>query len=640
MSDPTKAVFVSYAREDTDSARRIAEALRSHGVEAWFDQSELRGGDTWDQNIRSQIRNCTLFLPVISRATQERGEGYFRREWKLGVERTHDLAEGVPFLVPIAVDDTAESGAAVPAEFMRVQWVRLPGALPTPEFVAQIKRLLAQPRKPASTGATHHSLSAAPRSAPAAPPVDEKSIAVLPFANMSADAENEYFSDGMTEEIINALVQVAELRVAARTSVFAFKGKADDLRTIAVKLNVRTVLEGSVRKAGNQIRITAQLINADDGYHIWSERFDRALDDIFAVQDEIARTIAAKLKVKLKLVGDGRQLLVKPPTDDLEAYQLYLQGRYFWGQRGGGLLKGLRCFEAALARDPNYALAYTGVADAYTLLGFYGYARPNDVMPKARAAAERALAIDPELAEAHSALGFILLSYDWNIPAAEHALRRAIKLKPTYVPARYWLASVVVGRNRPHDSVAIDEEAVRIEPLSLFANAHLGWMLLGAGRAEDAARRLEHLLELDPRLLIGHWLLGQAYVALGRTEEGLAKLRTAVELSGNLAWMVATFGCALAHVGRTDEARAVLADLERRAEKEYVRAFLFAMLHAYLGEEDRMLVWLEKARAERDLALPYTDMVSDSFLATFIPARFLNASKRAAFIERLGLIRA
>ena len=250
----SRAVFLSYARENTDAARRIADALRAFGVEVWFDQTELRGGEAWDAKIKKQIRECGLFLPLVSAQTQERVEGYFRREWLLAVERTRDMAHGVAFIVPIVIDETREADAAVPEEFLRVQSERLPGGFPSPEFVAQVKRLLAQPRKPAGPGAAHHAPTAAPPLAPPAPTAADKSIAVLPFANMSAEAENEYFSDGMTEEIINALVQVTGLHVAARTSVFALKGKGDDLRTIAGKLNVRTVLEGSVRKAGNRMR--------------------------------------------------------------------------------------------------------------------------------------------------------------------------------------------------------------------------------------------------------------------------------------------------------------------------------------------------------------------------------------------------
>ncbi len=658
MSEAPNAVFLSYASQDADAARRICETLRASGVGVWFDRAGgLEHGDEWDAKIRRQIRECVFFLPVVSAHTQARHEGYFRIEWDLAAERAQGFAHNVPFVLPIVIDDTSEAHALVPERFRKVQWTRLAGGVVSPDVQARFLKLWSERTRMAPSEPGRLDLEAGrPRPAPRAegvelpsesrhhglaarvapPAADDKSIAVLPFANMSADAENEYFSDGMTEEIINALVQVPELRVAARTSVFAFKGKADDLRTIAAKLNVRTVLEGSVRKAGNKIRITAQLINAADGFHLWSERFDRGLDDIFAVQDEIARMIVEKLKAKL--AGGDQQALVQAATEDLEAYQLYLQGRYYWAQRGAGLTKGLHCFEAALARDPDYALAHAGVADAYTLLGFYGFARPHDVMPKARAAAERALAIDPDLAEAHCALGFILLSYDRNIPAAQRALRRAIELKPGYVPARYWYASTFVPLSRYAEFVAIDEEAVRIEPFSLFANAHLGWMLLCAGRNEEAARRLRHVIDLEPRFLMGHWLLGLAYAALGRIEEGLAELRQAAELSGNMPWMVATTGCVLAQAGRKDEARVVLADLVRRSESEYVRALLFAMLHAFLGDEEAALVWLEKAREDGDLAIVYTPLDGRTFIGNGIPPPYLGAENRAAFVERLGII--
>jgi TolB-like protein/Flp pilus assembly protein TadD len=643
MSDPPKAVFLSYASQDSNAARQICEALRASGVEVWFDAAGgLEHGDEWDTKIRRQIKECTFFLPVISANTQSRLEGYFRIEWELAAERAMGFAPNVPFILPIVIDQTGESDALVPERFRRVQWTRLPGGVVPAEVQARFLKLwaeraegvVARPLQSAGGDDTVRKIRATPAGSPA-PTHDDKSIAVLPFANMSADADNEYFSDGMTEEIINALVQVPELRVAARTSVFAFKGKADDLRTIAAKLNVRTVLEGSVRKAGNKVRITAQLINAADGYHLWSERYDRSLDDIFAVQDEIARTIAEKMKAKL---GDGeRKPLVVAPTDDVEAYQLYLQGRFFWNQRGAGLLKGLKFFEAALARDPEYALALTGVADTYTLLAFYGIARPTDVMPKARAAAERALAIAPTLAEAHNALAFILLNYHWDVAGARTEFCRAIELKPTSVTARYWFASVAIAQGRFHEAVTIDEEAVRIEPLSLFANTHLGWMLLCAGRAEDAARRLAYVLEIEPRFLLAHWLLGLAYIALGRNTEGLTELKTSVELANKLPWMVASLGAALALVGRKDEARGVLTELTRRAGTEYVKPFHFAVLHACLGEEEAALTWLEQAVVERDFSLAYLAAETEHFVGNNIPGRFLDPARRAALVKRLGL---
>ncbi|MDP2138046.1 MAG: TIR domain-containing protein, partial [Candidatus Didemnitutus sp.] len=349
MSDPTKAVFLSYAHDDAGAARRIADALRNAGLVVWFDENELRGGDSWDQKIRTQIKQCALVLPVISANTQSRGEGYFRLEWKLAVERTHLMAEGIPFIAPVVIDDTRDAGAIVPAEFMRVQWMRLPGGLPTPNFVAQVERLLSAKDTPvlgqrgAESVSTKPSTAAvASRGAPmwiwplaavalavagyflwqgtrpttpnaAAPSASDlsaprsslpaissdKSIAVLAFADLSEARNSEYFSDGISEELLNVLAKVPGLRVAARTSAFFFKGKNLPIPEIAAKLNVAYIVEGSVQRAGDRVKITAQLIKAADGYHVWSEAFTRDAKDVFAVQEEIAGRIAKELSLKL-----------------------------------------------------------------------------------------------------------------------------------------------------------------------------------------------------------------------------------------------------------------------------------------------------------------------------------------------------
>jgi tetratricopeptide (TPR) repeat protein len=301
------------------------------------------------------------------------------------------------------------------------------------------------------------------------------------------------------------------------------------------------------------------------------------------------------------------------------------------------LLKGLKCFEGALARDPNYALAHTGVADVYSLLSYYGYARPHDVMPKARAAAERALALDPKLAEAHCARGVILLFYGWDLPGAKRAFERSIALRPTHVPARYHLAGCLMAMRRYPESVIADEEAVRIEPLSLFANGHLGWMLACAGRTEEAALRLEHTIDLDSRFFLAHWLLGYTYVIQGRVEEGLAELRLGVTMSANLPWMVATLGCALAWLGRKDEAREILAELKRRSGTEYVRAYLFAQIHGYLGDEEESFHWLNLAIDERDGVIPMMDMLPETAFSGAVPN--LNPARRAAFATKLAITR-
>jgi serine/threonine-protein kinase len=472
-----------------------------------------------------------------------------------------------------------------------------------PSVPGTINRAVAKllERDPANRFRTGAELIDVMRSKSMLPDSTEKSIAVLPFANMSADAENEYFSDGITEEIINALVQVPGLRVAARTSVFAFKGKSEDLRSVAEKLGVQSLLEGSVRKAGNRIRITAQLINAADGLHIWSERFDRELDDIFEIQDDIARTIASRLKTQL----EPKTALVKPPTTDLQAYDLYLRGRHFWEQRGPGLVKALQCFEGALARDPNYALAHAGVADVYNLLAFYGAMPPREAIPKARAAANRALEIDPDLAEAHTALGFTVQVYDWDAIASEKLFRRAIALKPTYVTARIWLASSLVAQRRSREAVECDEEAIRVEPLSLFAHVHLAWMLALDDRLDESEKRIQHALEIGPNFLMAHWLAGQFSIAQGRFDEGIAFLESASDMSGRTPFMLGTFATGLAVVGRTEESRAILHELETRSRAEYVRAYTLSLIHAYLGDIDEAFELAEKAREERDRALVY-----------------------------------
>jgi len=328
-SAPTGAVFLSYASQDAEAAKRISDALRVAGIEVWFDQSELRGGDAWDRAIRKQIHDCALFVPVISAHSDARHEGYFRREWRLAVERAGDMSERVAFLVPVVIDDTSDSRADVPDRFREVQWTRLPGGDTPPVFVDRIKRLLSPELSPLSAVSSAAPgigervppsrrwnpfllaiaaviISAAPvyfwiskhwtRSAAAfAPP--PHSIAVLPFVNMSGDKEQEYLSDGLAEELLNSIAEIHELQVAARTSAFSFKGTNTDIATIARKLNVGAVLEGSVRRSGNTVRITTQLIDAVTGFHLWSHTYDRDLGDVLKLETEIAGAVASALKV-------------------------------------------------------------------------------------------------------------------------------------------------------------------------------------------------------------------------------------------------------------------------------------------------------------------------------------------------------
>jgi len=444
--------------------------------------------------------------------------------------------------------------------------------------------------------------SAAVSVEPAQAHVLEKSVAVLPFTNLSPDPDNEYFADGMTEEIINALAQLEGLHVAARTSSFAFKGKQEDLRVIGEKLGVGVVLEGSVRKAANRLRITAQLIKVADGYHLWSDRFDRTLDDVFAIQDEIARAIADRLRVSLGTSGDHP--VVKPATANLQAYELYLRGRFFWNQRGHGLFKGLQCFEEAVRLDPAYPLAHAGVADAYSLLGFYGLIRPNEAMPHAKAAAQKALSLNEHLAEAHSSLGWIHMAFDWDWDGAESEFQRAIAINPNLVAARYWYAIfLALVRGQDEQAVAEARRAVELDPLAVHPRAQLASVLYVARRFEDALAEAERALDADPTSFVACRTLGFALLELSRGEEALAVFRRAVELSQRSGWMLADLCSALGYLGRLEEAAALYDELDSRSQREYVQATMIAFAAGSMGRRDAAMAWLERAVNEHDALL-------------------------------------
>ena len=308
----------------------------------------------------------------------------------------------------------------------------------------------------------------------------ENSIAVLPFANVSADPENDYFCDGLAEELLNALAKVEGLKVAARTSSFYFKGKNIDVGQIGEALGVTTVLEGSVRRSGNRLRITAQLINTTDGFHLWSELYDRELKDIFDVQEEI--TLAIVDSLKLKLLGEGRAKVLRRYTENAEAYSLYLRGRFFWNKRTTeGFRQAIEYFEQAIELEPNYALAYSGIADCYNCSGFaydLGWMRQAEVMSKAKAAAIKALEIDDTLAEAHTSLAYAKHLFDWDWEGSEKLFRLAIALNPNYANAHHWFAHLLIATSRVDEALAESERALELDPLSAVMNTHLGWHYL------------------------------------------------------------------------------------------------------------------------------------------------------------------
>jgi len=427
----------------------------------------------------------------------------------------------------------------------------------------------------------------------------EKSIVVLPFKNMSADPEQEYFCEGITEELINALTQIKELRVVARTSAFSFKGKDVDIREIGAKLNVDKALEGSVRKSGQRLRITAQLVNVEDGYHIWSAQFDRDMADIFAIQEEISLIVVEKLKVKL--LKEEKQKLVKRHTDDHEAYDLYLKGRYFWYRRyEKGMQRGLQYFQQAIEKDPGYALAYVGIADTFGSLGLFGFMPPHQAYPRAKAAAKKALEIDPELAEAYASLGWITMWYDWDWPAAERHFLKAIQKKPDYPPAHLWHGLCLSFTGRFDESIREIQEARELEPLEPVNSTVLGWALYMARRFDESIGQLRRVIESDPEFSIAYWYQSGNFVAKKMWGEAIATLQKLVHLSAESVFALASLGGAYGWAGMKDEAFKILERLDGLSKDRYVPSLHRAIVWLGLGEKNEALENLEKAYLERE----------------------------------------
>ncbi len=423
------------------------------------------------------------------------------------------------------------------------------------------------------------------------------SIAVLPFLNMSADPENEYFCDGLAEELIGALTKIENLRVVARTSAFSFKGKQADVREVGHKLNVTTVLEGSVRKAGNKLRITAQMVDVSDGFHLWSERYDRQLADIFDIQEEISLAIVAALKIKL--LGDEQADLLKRGTNDTEAYQLYLKGRFFWNKRTEeALRKGIEYFNRAIEHDPGYAAAYAGLSDSYALLALRGLIPPKEGLPRAKAAAHKALEIDDSLAEAHASLAHVKL-HDWDWPGLEEQFKRALELNPGHAIAYHWYSEYLMAMGRSDEAIERAKQAKEIDPLSSVISSTLALALYFARRYDQAIESLKQALELDPNHFALHFRLGLAYVLKGMNEEAIEAMQASVNLSGRSTETLAGLGQAYAAAGMKTETQTVLYELNELSKERYVSPYSVAKIYSVVGEKDQAFAHLEKAYEER-----------------------------------------
>ena len=431
---------------------------------------------------------------------------------------------------------------------------------------------------------------------PALVPPKSRSVAVLPFLNLSADPANEYFTDGITEDVIAQLSKVRALQVISRTSVMPFKKREQGLREIAAKLQVATLLEGSVRWAGDRVRVVAQLIDADTDRHLWAETYDRQLTDIFVIQADVALHIAAALKAELSL--DEKTRIHKEPTSDLQAYQLYLQGRhYFIRYTPEGMRKSIEYFEQAIARDPSYALAYAGAAVAHVELGESGALAPDEAYSRAKQAVAKALELDGELGEAHSTLAYLKFVADYEWTDAEHGFKRALELNPSSADAYDYYGRMLLALERYDEAIAMLTRAQELDPVA--HRVDVATALLRAGRYDEAFQAARAMIELDPHYARGRSTLGWAYLKKGLNDEGLAELKKSVALSpGSTNWL-AQLGQAYGLVGKVGEAREVLQQLQELARQRYVSPYHMAYVYTGLGEQDSAMDWLERACRER-----------------------------------------
>jgi TolB-like protein/Tfp pilus assembly protein PilF/class 3 adenylate cyclase len=427
----------------------------------------------------------------------------------------------------------------------------------------------------------------------------DKSIAVLPFENLSHDPDNAYFAEGMQDEILARLSKIADLKVISRTSTQKYKSAPDNLREIARQLGVANILEGSVQKSGDAVRVNVQLINALNEAHLWGDIYDRKLTDIFAVESDIAKTIADTLQAKL--TGAERQLIAAQPTSDTTAYELYLKGRLLWSKRGGeNLRQAIAFYEQAIARDPNYALAYAAMAEAYVLLPFYAGTAQGEVFPKAKAAALKALQLDDKLAEAHTALAFLLCMDDLDMAGSISEFQRAIALNPNYATAHHWYGfGPLLALGRFEDAIAEGKRAIELDPLSPIINAALGQTLSIARRYDEAIAQLRKTLEIDPTFYYAHYSLGIALQLKGDMPGAITEYAKAQQLSDDLRVQVL-----LANIkalsGEKEAAVQMLAELEELSRHRYVRSYWRALLYLSLGKRDEAIRWLEKGVADHE----------------------------------------
>jgi len=651
VTEASHAVFLSYASQDAEAAQKICDALRAAGIEVFLDQSELRGGDAWDQKIRREIHDCALFIPVISANTASRHEGYFRLEWDLADQRTHMIARSRVFVVPVCLDATTQLAADVPESFQRAQWTRLPGGVTPAAFVERVRRLLSaeQSQGPIGTESPTARVSAAPtmrnsvlaswrsKSAllatiavlvlalgyfaanrlvlskrgaevAAAPALESASatafnppphsIAVLPFVNLSGDKDQEYFSDGLTEELLNSLAEINELQVAARTSSFSFK-EHPDIATVAHKLNVGAVLEGSVRRSAHTIRVTAQLINAVTGFHVWSKTYDRDLGDVLKLQTEIATAVASALKVTL--LGDLAAKVELGGTRNPAAFDAYLRGAKAVSSRHDAkdLATAIAAYAEAVRLDPHYALAFA--TRSLALSSYAAEAETEAAMregfDKAQADARQALALAPDLAQAHLALAKVSELGTIDFSQASEAYERALTLAPGNAEVLRLSGGFAAHMGHFDAGLAAVRRAVVLDPLARVSHSVLGRSLYAAHRYEEAVAAFAEVISLDPDFKSTYGERGFAYYGLG----DLQSARASSETKPNYWASQQCLAVINDKLGRHADAEAELAKI--KAAFGDTAGYQYATIYAQWGNLPKALEWLETALRLRDPGL-------------------------------------
>jgi TolB-like protein/tetratricopeptide (TPR) repeat protein len=639
-----EAVFLSYASEDSAAATQICDALRAAGIPVWFDRSELRGGDSWDQTIRHKIRACRLFVPVISRHTEARSEGYFRREWKLAVDRTEDMAGDRTFIVPVAVDATSSAGARVPHKFQEVHWIRLPEGAATDSFITRVRNLLTQappelgheragdlhtasrakyPDRGISTpvqmrwrplavslgtvllillfayvlrehsSASTHVVSGSQASPPARVDLG-KSVAVLPFVDMSEKKDQEYFADGMSEEVIDLLAHVPSVRVVARTSSFQFKGKNIDLRSVGDTLGAAYVVEGTVRKSGERLRVTAQLVSTKDGSHLWAESYTESPDDVLGIQDRIAASIVRALQVTIGADELPSRTTLKSP----EAYDLYLRGRHAMDRFDKeGFESASGYFQQSLELDPSLIRAAEWLAVADEFLAEWGFVPVREGYERARASVDRALKLNPDSGLARSILCTIEAVYDWNAPAALRECRHALALEPRNPQVLLYAGQMEDIVGNWNEAEHLLNSGVALDPL--FAGFHVLIAIADehTGRLAEAEARRRLTLQISPSYVRGHYGLGTTLLAEGKAEAALQEMQKETPDGGRDAGLAMAFYA----LGRKAESDAALARLVKERAEDM--ASWIAEVHAFRGESDQAFAWLDRAYLQRDVNL-------------------------------------